>query len=608
MFGIVPNGIPVLGCWHGLRPYRPCVRVRTRCFLAKRMAVMTPALCMKTPVRFPRPLLFFVFISLALWFSPPPCPAHNVGSGLVGQQMRIQVDPGTFQLDYTIEIPTSVWIDAFQGDPRAQGPETSDPVAEFSARLMSRVQLGLILMWNRNEIPLERLQGVLEKSGLKDYNFFQYRLTLRGTFPKEEPGTIILINRNYSGFQNVYAVSLTVSPAYRLEETNLEEPGQRFLLDAQTGQPWSLWEGLRSIQIRLRPAPFWRSLAGEGEPVRVDFQKVYRKTLAGDGKGTREYRKPAGEPPESAVGRLKALLTQEDPDAGILIVALSLAFFLGAIHALSPGHGKALVGAYLIGSQGRPLDAVTLGLVVTLSHVSSVILLGVASLAASRTFVPETMFPYIEMASALLLMVLGIWMLRTRWPGSRHTHGPHDLTGHVHSAQGHEHGGGHVGHDPHGGREHAGPVHQHSHEHEHDHMRERIHVRQTGQDKAGASVADSPAGQKATRGKGARWKELLSLGISGGMVPCPSALAILLIAIALQKIAFGICIIVAFSLGLASVLVTVGLLLVWSRSFLGPRAEEAAWLAWLPVVSSLVVFLLGLFMLIRALLQQGPCV
>ena len=117
--------------------------------------------------------------------------------------------------------------------------------------------------------------------------------------------------------------------------------------------------------------------------------------------------------------------------------------------------------------------------------------------------------------------------------------------------------------------------------------------------------APSPVEGSPTERRDVRWKEMLSLGISGGMVPCPSALAILLIAIAIGKIAFGIFILISFSLGLASILVAVGLLLVWTRSFIGPAGKEKPWIAWLPVGSSLVVFLVGAIMFGRALLLKG---
>jgi ABC-type nickel/cobalt efflux system permease component RcnA len=231
-------------------------------------------------------------------------------------------------------------------------------------------------------------------------------------------------------------------------------------------------------------------------------------------------------------------------DLPMVMAALSIAFLLGAAHALSPGHGKALVGAYLVATRGRPIDAVVLGLLVTFSHVSSVILLGVASLLASRYFVPEQVFPYLEMASASIILGLGIWMLKTRWA----------------HAKAHEHGAPHS---------HALPI----------------------QEKAGPG--------------GARWREMLSLGVSGGIVPCPSALAILLVALALQKLALGIGMIVVFSLGLALVLVGVGLVLVWTRSILKPLGQDSPWLSWLPVASSLVIILIGFLMLGRILWADG---
>jgi ABC-type nickel/cobalt efflux system permease component RcnA len=248
---------------------------------------------------------------------------------------------------------------------------------------------------------------------------------------------------------------------------------------------------------------------------------------------------------EPATGRLKALLAEQEMDPAMVMAALAVAFFLGAAHALSPGHGKALVGAYLVATRGRPIDAVVLGLLVTCSHVASVILLGVVSLAASRYFVPEQVFPYLEMASALLIVGLGIWMLATRWAHAR---------AHVHGAP-HSHG---------------------------------VSIR-----------TEAEAG-------GARWKEMVSLGVSGGVVPCPSALAILLVALALQKIALGIGMIVVFSLGLAVVLVAVGLILVWTRSFLKPLGQDRPWLAWLPVASSLVIMLIGVLMLARILWAAHP--
>lgn len=520
--------------------------------------------------RFASLVFFLVFFAVLL---PSPCRAHNVGSGLFGHTLFIEIEPGTVNLDYTIEIPASVLLRNFMDHLQARGlSSTAEKEAYMTSRLLGTLNRGLLCLWNGKQIPMDLMEGVQEKTGFGGYNFFQYRLSLQGKFPADQTGKITLINRNYNGFKSVYYVSLTVSPEYRLKETNLEESAQRFLVDPQTGRPWSLWEGIRGLEIEIQPAPFWGSLMGEEDPHRIDHKTVYSKLTKTDLPEKEDADIIKSIPVDSATGRLKAMLMEEKPDYRMLPLALLLAFFLGAVHALGPGHGKALVGAYLVGTRGRPMDAVFLGLLVTLAHVSSVILLGIASFAASRFFVPEKMLPYLEMVSALLLVFLGAWMVKTRWP-HRHAHE-------------HEH------------RHHI------FHSHVHHPSKEHLH-HEPPTDPAVSSKPTDPGDRHET--KGMQWKEMLSLGISGGMVPCPSALAILLIAIALQKIVLGLTMIVAFSLGLASVLVMVGLLLVWTRSFLKSpgKEKEKPWIAWLPVASSLVILLIGIFMFCRVLFPGG---
>ena len=512
-------------------------------------------------------LFFHALFLLAL---PSPCKAHNVGAGLFAHSLFIEIEPGTINLDYTIEIPASVLIRNFLDILQARGlSSTADRDAFMTNRLLETLDRGLLCLWNGKEITLDRVEGVQEKTGFGGYNFFQYRLSLQGKFPADQKGKITLINRNYSGFKSVYYISLTVSPRYRLAETSMEEPAQRFLVDPQTGRPWSLWEGIRGLEIEIHPAPFWHSLVGEKDPLRIDHNAVYRKTTEVSLPEETGSETMGGKQVDSVTARLKAMLMEENPDYRMLPLAVLLAFFLGAVHALGPGHGKALVGAYLVGTRGRPLDAVFLGLLVTLAHVSSVILLGVASFAASRFFVPEKMLPYMEMASALLLVFLGAWMLKARWP-SRHSHE-------------HRHG----------------LFHRHPHHHPGGHAHHESPAESRNPEEPAETNPEGP--ESPPEAKGMRWKEMLSLGISGGMVPCPSALAILLIAIALKKVALGLVMIVAFSLGLASVLVTVGLLLVWTRSLLKPQGKEKPWIAWLPVASSLLILLLGIFMFCRTL-------
>ena len=217
---------------------------------------------------------------------------------------------------------------------------------------------------------------------------------------------------------------------------------------------------------------------------------------------------------------------------------------LGALHALTPGHGKALLAGYLVGAKSTPRQAVALGLVVTATHTASVIGIGVLALVAARYVVPGVIVPALELGVGVLVAVLGVRLLRRRW-GER----PSGTTGH-----------GDAGH--------------HAHAQDHTH-----HPSPTGPGGAAGSV--------------------LTMGISGGIVPCPEALAVLLLAVAVHRTALGLGMILAFSAGLAAVLVGLGLFLVTPRlrQWLHRRVPAGSPAGWLiPLASAAVVAVLGLAM------------
>ncbi|HOX42642.1 MAG TPA: hypothetical protein PK668_03540 [Myxococcota bacterium] len=252
-----------------------------------------------------------------------------------------------------------------------------------------------------------------------------------------------------------------------------------------------------------------------------------------------------------------------DPALGLLglLAALGLAFALGALHALSPGHGKTLVAAYLVGARGRVRHALLLGLVVSATHVAAVFALGLAALVASERALPERALPWIEVGAALLVAALGALMLLRRLRAAL----LHRLA-HAQGA-GHEHDHGH-GHD-----------HAHAHEHEHGH------------DQA------PPAG--------VRTGELVWLGVTGGLVPCPSATVVLLMALYLGRVGLGLALLAAFSLGLAATLVTLGILVVKAQGLAarlaGPRFQ--AWSRWAPALSAGLILIIGAAMTVFALLR-----
>lgn len=244
-----------------------------------------------------------------------------------------------------------------------------------------------------------------------------------------------------------------------------------------------------------------------------------------------------------AEGGFAALIAEQDLGPGVIALALVIALFWGAAHAFSPGHGKAIVAGYLVGSRGTPRHALYLGLIVTVTHTIGVFALGLVTLALSEFLVPEQLYPWLNLVSALLVVGVGMTIVRWRvreWRRSKEN--PH--------AHGH-------GHDH----------HHHDHDHEHD-----------------------------RRG-------LLGIGISAGILPCPTALVVLLAAISLERVGYGLVLIVAFSVGLAAAVTGIGLVAVTAKRFFARASFEGPVVRALPAVSAVVVLIVGLAMTVRAIPQ-----
>jgi nickel/cobalt exporter len=222
----------------------------------------------------------------------------------------------------------------------------------------------------------------------------------------------------------------------------------------------------------------------------------------------------------------------------VVLASLAAALFWGAAHALSPGHGKSIVTAYLVGQRGTPWHAALLGLIVTATHTVGVFTLGFVTLALSQFVVPDHLYPWLNLASGLLVVSIGVSVLAARW---RHARA---------QTRGHHH-----------------------HHHHHDHANE-----------------DGPS-----------FRSLLAVGVSGGLLPCPSALVVLLAAISLHRIAFGLLLIVAFSLGLALSITGVGLVAVAAKRAFARASFDGVVLRVLPAVSAAVILLAGVLMTLHAL-------
>jgi nickel/cobalt exporter len=275
----------------------------------------------------------------------------------------------------------------------------------------------------------------------------------------------------------------------------------------------------------------------------LDIRRATATIAPGDGPGVPPSLAPSPAA-EHRGGGFEALVSRGDLSLGVIIVSLLVAAFWGAAHALTPGHGKAIVAGYLVGSRGRPVDAVLLGGIVTVTHTIGVFALGLVTLLLSQFIVPETLYPWLTLVSGLVVVAVGATVLRSRLRGGGGHH--HDHHDHHH----HEHGHGHA---------------HHHHHHE-------------GSERTG----------------------LLGVGVAAGLLPCPSALVVLLSAIALHRVGFGLALIVAFSLGLAATITTIGLVAVLARRTFSRLSLNGRVIRALPAVSALVILGVGLVLTVRA--------
>ena len=278
--------------------------------------------------------------------------------------------------------------------------------------------------------------------------------------------------------------------------------------------------------------------------------------------------------------RLESLLTVNEPTMGFLVVALGVSFLAGAAHALSPGHGKAVVAAYLAGSRGTIGDAVYLGTVVTITHTAGVFALGLVALYASQYLLVDRLLVWLSFMSGLLIVIIGGWLFWSRWQAFRSGN----------SAEEHQHR-----HWP------LGKPHSHSHGHGHHHEHDHSHGHGGHEHSHGHDHGNGHHHHPPRAGRGS----LLSLGISGGLVPCPEAMAVLLISFTINRIALGLLVLVAFSLGLAAVLIAIGIAMVLAGPALSRLTKDGPLLRALPVGSAVVVTLLRFVILVRTAVESG---
>jgi nickel/cobalt transporter (NicO) family protein len=471
--------------------------------------------------------------AIVLGLVPGDASAHPLGNFTINHLSQVRISQGSVEVHYILdqaEIPTFQERQRFDrdGDGAITGPER-EPLLQ---RKLAEIAPDLRLTVDGREVPLgaARAATLAFPPGQGGLSLTRVETSFVAAIP---PGAhrIQLHDDTYGDRVGWKAIEIL--------------PGEG--TDVRSSVPESdPTGGLRAYPVDLLQSP-------------PDQHQASFAVSEGSGHVTA----PAGQDvgpvtTDRAQDGFAGALTSGNDHGLLILLLLGSAFVWGALHALSPGHGKTMVAGYLAGSRGRPKDAALLGLTVTITHTSAVFALGLITLAASAYVLPEDLYPWLGVTSGAMVIAIGLWAIWSRlrrWRAMRaeHDHGHHHM--HAHGGHSHTHG-------------HAAP---------------------------GAPITT---------------RSLIALGVSGGIVPCPSALVVLVAAISQHRLGLGLVLILAFSIGLAATLTAVGLAVLHGgrliqrlrpeRRLFGGRVAGL-----LPALSATLIVVAGSLITLRAIPQIG---
>ncbi len=431
-----------------------------------------------------RRLIVGLAVLAAIW--PAAAAAHPLGNFSVNRYSAVEISGDRIYVHYVLDLAE---IPAFQERKRVRS-------GDFPASVAQRLEL--VIDGRRASLrPLESKTSARPGAGgLKTLRF-------EAVFEADRTGSRLSYrDRSFAG------------------RIGWREVIVRATRDARIGES-SVASDSRSRALTAYPSDLLR------DPLTISSATATFRAGSLPGRPPELGRAPARE----RQGGFESLVTGE-LGPGAIVLALILAALWGAAHAQTPGHGKAIVAGYLVGTRGRPRDAVALGLIVTTTHTVGVFALGFVTLALSAFIVPETLYPWLTLSSGLLVVGVGASVL---WRRVRHRRA-------------------------------------HAHHHEHDH-------RDHGYGRGG----------------------LLGVGIAAGLLPCPSALVVLLSAIALHRVGLGLALIVAFSTGLAATITAIGLVAVLARRAFSRLRLDGPLFRALPAASALAILAVGIAITLNAL-------
>ena len=506
----------------------------------------------------------FVGVLINSLFLHPPCSvAHPLGNFSISHYTSIRIAQDVIELHYLLDLAEVPTFQALQ-DTGLVAQRYHPSVQTYLAEQMETLQTGLALEVNGQRLTLENTaMDILfppGAGGLPTLKLgFIYHARLSST-SGDETFTLQYRDTNFAGRAGWQEIIAVAGPGITLQHSSVPTIDRS---QALTNYPTDLLHSppqvLQARVLFTRQSEPPSLIAGTPSSPGAVPPWAENAPRSGERSAISAF---AGETntPNTPRHVFTELIATPQLRLGVVCLALAVAMGLGAFHALEPGHGKTVVAAYLVGSRGTAWHALCLGLIVTMTHTAGVYLLGFLTLYASHYIVPERLYPWLGVVSGLLIVGLGGWLLLRRYAGSEHGHAhPHPHT----PVQTHSH--------PH--------THSHGHSHSHHHHEPSEHV---------------------------SYRQLLALGVTGGMVPCPAALVVLLSALALRRVSFGLLLIVAFSAGLAAVLIAIGLLMVYARRFMARFQGDSALMSrWLPLTSAATITIFGLAMVVQALVAAG---
>jgi nickel/cobalt transporter (NicO) family protein len=526
-----------------------------------------------------RRLLTLIFTLLICFVFVPVAFAHPLGNFTINQYAGLQVSRDAVVIDYVLdmaEIPAFQEISLF--DANGNGQADSAESVGYHVQKCNSLQSSLSLLVNKQPLTLTLATSSVEfpdgVGGLPTLRLTcEFRASLDSTTSNLDLSFANSAFPDRLGWKEVVVIPDGVTVDGDFSSTTLS--------NRLTNYP----QDLLTSPLDQREVAF--------EITSIGITTQSQSTVSID---------QSTSPLSDRNDAFTRLILLEDLNLSTLLIALAISFIWGAMHAMTPGHGKTIVGAYLVGSRGTLKHALYLGLTTTITHTLGVFALGLVTLFAAQYIVPETLYPWMSLFSGLFVVGIGINLFASRFRSSglglSKIKANFAGSGHVHS----------LAFQP---TEEMGHQHQYvlnasrEHLHIHDHGHPHVHRHEGHEHHHGHSHADHSHLPSGTDGTPVTWRSLLALGISGGLIPCPSALVVLLGAIALNRIGFGLILVLAFSLGLAGALTAIGMMFIYAGRLFERFPSQGRIIRFLPVLSAVFVSAIGIAIAIKALAEIG---